>query len=106
MTLNPFLRIPHGALTHLFLPPNKSCKLMTESAASPAMKKTLSFAEQIERARGHRTAIEFALLLDVPYRTFRNWESGHQVPPPYVQALILERAKKMSLKAKPEPAVK
>ncbi len=97
---NPFLRIPHGALTHLL---NKSCHPMTESAASPAMKKPLTFAEQIERARGHRTAIEFAALLDVPYRTFRNWESGHQVPPPYVQALILERAKKLP---KHEPVAK
>ena len=39
-------------------------------------------------------------MVRLPYRTWVNWEVGHQVPKAYVQKMILEQARKL----KPEPA--
>lgn len=53
----------------------------------------MEFKDELKKARKEINITQEGLskLLEVPKRTIENWEGGVNVPPNYVQKLILEK---------------
>lgn len=52
--------------------------------------KEITFAEELKIIRQVKnlTQKEMAFKLDIPYRTYQNWEEGQRLPPDYTQAVV------------------
>ena len=54
---------------------------------------TLSFPDQLKSIRADlgKSVKEITDLLEVPRRTWEDWEAGKRTPPRYVEKLIVEK---------------
>lgn len=57
----------------------------------------MTFSDQLHelRAELHITQREAYTILDVPRRTYENWEAGTAAPPPYIQRIILRQLRQI-----------
>lgn len=52
------------------------------------------------RKQAHLTLAQTAQLLNVPVRTYENWENGWRVPPIYLYEYIINRLKLVTMEEK------
>lgn len=52
------------------------------------------------RKQAHLTIAQTAKLLNVPVRTYENWENGWRVPPIYLYQYIVNRLKLLTMEEK------
>lgn len=53
-------------------------------------KKEIVFKDELYEIRKtqHLTQKEMAKKLEIPFRTYQNWEAGYRIPPKYTQEVI------------------
>ena len=52
------------------------------------------------RAAANLTQKQLSEMLKIPLRTIENWESGKSTPPPYVEALVVEKIQNIAREQK------
>ena len=94
--------LPEGRVDHAVLDATTEIDNAAQQAQddAEAMRDMARYARRVRRRLG-LTQVEFALRIDVPHETIRNWEQGKRCPTGAARALlrVLDKAPETALRA-------